>query len=255
MEKKLVARLNEVGQEVGYPIVVFKNGQYQPFKEGVDMEEVAMILYGPLPLDCTFTEFSCGGEDDRKMWRQLFPNRSSVKDAVLTVPEQLKLITYGRRRTVLNYFGRKNFSKRIARAMIARNDNELLFAMRCTNNTLPTILAVAALESMSDKRFEQFIIEAKANGIVAFSEGFEEKLILLGSEAKFVAYVKEFGLRAATQSTIVRNGKENLFKLFIASGGKLAHDIELALEHLDTFAQMKDVYEQAKKQNSVVNAD
>lgn len=95
MEKKLVARLNEVGQEVGYPIVVFKNGQYRSFEEGIDSGEIAMILYGPLPADCTFTEFSCGGEDDRKMWRQLFPNRSSVKDAVLTVPEQMKLITYG----------------------------------------------------------------------------------------------------------------------------------------------------------------
>lgn len=250
MEKKLVARLNEVGQEVGYPIVVFKNGQYQPFKEGVDMEEVAMILYGPLPLDCTFTEFSCGGEDDKLMWKHLFPNRPTAKDAVLTVPEQLKLITYGRRRTVLNYFGSKNFSRRIARAMVARNDNEILFALRCTNNSLPSFLAEAIIEGMTDKRFEQFITEAKSAKITAFSEGAEEKLVLSGSEAKFVAYVKEFGLRAATQSKIVREGKESLFKAFVMAGGKLANDIEMALVHLDTYAQMKVVYDQIKKQSA-----
>ncbi len=250
MENELVNRLNEVGQEVGYPVVVLKNGQYQPFREGIDEGQIAMVIYGPLPSDCTFTEFFCSGEDDRLVWKQMFPKRSVVNDTVLTIPEQLKLVTYGRRRTVLNYFKNKNFSKRVARAMIARNDNEFLFMLRNTNNALPSILVEAALENMSNKRFAVFVREAKEKGILAFSENNEEKLALLCSEAKFEAYVKEFGLRAATQSMIVRGGKEKLFKIFIKAGGQLAHDIEMALQYLDQFTAIKEVYEQSKKQNA-----
>ena len=91
MENELVNRLNEVGQEVGYPVVVLKNGQYQPFREGIDEGQIAMVIYGPLPSDCTFTEFFCSGEDDRLVWKQMFPKRSVVNDTVLTIPEQLKL--------------------------------------------------------------------------------------------------------------------------------------------------------------------
>ena len=255
MGKKLVARLNEVGQEVGYPLVVFKNGQYQPLKEGLDMEDVAMILYAPLPADCTFTEFSCGGEDGRLVWRQLFPNRQTTKDAVLTLSEQLKLITYGRRRTVLGYFGKKILSKRIARALVARNDDEFLFSFKCVNNSLPTSLGEAVVECMSDKRFQTFVEKAKAAGVRGFSDGVEEKIILFSSEAKFVAYVKEFGLRASTQSLIVRGGKYDLFRLFISSGGVLAHDIEMALKYSDMYSQMKSVYDELKKPTSTENVD
>ena len=49
---------------------------------------------------------------------------------------------------------------------------------------------------------------------------------------------------------IVRGGKEKLFKIFIKAGGQLAHDIEMALQYLDQFTAIKEVYEQSKKQNA-----
>ena len=104
MEKKLVARLNEIGQEIGYPYQVLKNGQYQVFDENANAEDVVVVVYGPVPLSSRLVEMKKISEDDRKVWAQLFPNRKEADDAFLSDEEQMKLIIFGRSRTVVNYF-------------------------------------------------------------------------------------------------------------------------------------------------------
>ena len=45
MEKKLVARLNEIGQEIGYPYQVLKNGQYQVFDETANPNDETLPMW------------------------------------------------------------------------------------------------------------------------------------------------------------------------------------------------------------------
>ncbi|MBR5599073.1 MAG: hypothetical protein IKW39_03435 [Alphaproteobacteria bacterium] len=248
MEKKLVARLNEIGQEIGFPYQILKSGQYQPFDAEVDNSEVSMVVYSPIPMSSRLMEMKKISEDERMVWNELFPNRKDADaDAVLSDEEQMKLIIFGRRRTVVNYFKKKVLSKRIARAMVARNDDKLLIEFATANKLLPCFLASAVIKYTSDARFERIINLAVKSGLLGFARTVENKLVKDGREAKFVAYVKAFEIDPATQYVLVHDRKIDLLKTYVGAGRKLCADIENAINFIDSFRDMKVVYNKAKK--------
>ena len=248
MEKKLVARLNEIGQEIGYPYQVLKNGQYQVFDENANAVDVVVVVYGPVPLSSRLVEMKKISEDDRKVWAQLFPYRKEADDAVLSDEEQMRLIIFGRRRTVVNYFKKKILSKRIARAMVARNDDKLLIELAIVGKVLPCALAGAVIKYTSDQRFERFLNLAKQKGIRGFSESVEKKLVKEGRENKFAAYVKTFELAPSTQYVLVHDKLIGLMKVFVMSGQKFAPDIENGLKFIASLKEMNKVYQDLKKE-------
>ena len=248
MEKKLVARLNEIGQEIGYPYQVLKNGQYQVFDEGANSGDVSVVVYGPLPLSSRLVEMKKISENERKVWADLFPNRVEVKDAVLTDEEEMKLISFGRRRTVYNYFNKRLLSKRIARAMVARNDDKLLIDFAVAGRVVPCTLASAVIKYTSDQRFERFLNLASQKGIKGFSESIEKKLVKEGRENKFAAYVKLYGLTPSTQYVLVHDKMTALMKVFVMNGYRFSPDIENGLKYVNALKEMNKVYQELKKE-------
>lgn len=248
MEKKLVARLNEIGQEIGYPYQVLKNGQYQVFDENANGGDVAVVVYGPIASSSRLVEMKKISEDDRKVWAELFPEKKEADDAVLTDDEQMKLIIFGKRRTVVNRFKKRVLSKRIARAMVARNDDKLLIEMANASKTLPCLLTSAIVKYTSDARFERIINLAKQNGISAFHETVENKLVKEGRENKFSVYVKAYGLTPSTQYILIHDKMISLLKVFVFNGGAFCNDIENALRFMDNFKEIRKIYQEAKKE-------
>ena len=247
MEKKLVARLNEIGQEIGYPYQVLKNGQYQVFDEKTNAEDVVMVVNGPIPISSRLVEMKKISEDERKVWSELFPNKPEVDEAVLTDDEQMKLIIFGKRRTVVNRFKKRNFSKRVARAMVARNDDKLLIEMANASKTIPCYLAAAIIKYTSEARFERIINLISSNGLNAFAESVETKLVKEGRESKFASYVKVFGLAQTTQWMLVHDKKVDLLKVYVNAGGRLSCDIENGLKYVSSLKQMAKIYFDARK--------
>lgn len=229
MVKDLVVRLNEIGQEIGYPYQILKNGEYRPYVD--DDSEVTVVVYGVLPEWCMLSDLRDVSEAERLEWKALFPYYLEDRRVDLTLQEEMKLIMYGKTETVLNYYRRRQIYERIAKAMVARNDEEFLLGMRLDDNSLPKTLANAIVLYMNDSRFEKFISKASQVGITNFSSSVEEKIVLDASDRKYCSYVKHYGLCASSQTIIVRKRLFNRLKDFVSLRGRLKHDIELALEY------------------------
>ena len=247
MEKNLITRLNEIGLEVGYPYEVLKNGQYRKQSNKINDDEVAMVVFGSIQNDSVLSELSPIDDDDRKVWSQLFPNRPSVKNAVLTQQELSQLILFGRRSTVLNYIGKKNIGERAAKLLISRNDDELIYKIRNLNYRLPTIIALASVQYMSDERFSNFIAEGVKRGFCQFSPQVEEMLIKHASLAKFKAYVKHLGLRDFSQFILIKSEKISHIKAFAAAGRTLNKEIEENLSLKQEYKAMFEAYQNSLK--------
>ena len=240
MEKKLIARLNEIGLEVGYPYEVLKNGQCRKSTPDNDKDDVAMVVYDKLQNDSLLSELSPEDEDKKLVWSQLFPRRPSVKDAVLTQQEFAQLILFGRRSTIMNYIGKKNIGDRTARLLVSRNDDELLYKIRSLNHRLPPVVAIACITYMSDNRFVSFITEGAKRGFYQFSPLAEETLIKQGSLTKFKAYIKYFGLKDVSEYVLIKSENPSFLKAYVDAGYTLNSKLE---ETMSLLPQHKKVYE------------
>ncbi len=248
MEKKLVARLNEIGQEIGYPYQVLKNGQYQVFDENTNLSDVVMVVSGPIPLSSCLVEMKEMSENERKVWADLFPSRKEASDAFLTDDEEMKLIIFGRRRTVVNYFRKRLLSERIARAMVARNDDKLLIELSVIGSSLNCVLAEAMIKYSSDQRFEKFLKMAKQKGIDGFSEKVEKMLVKKGRKNKFSAYVNNFKLEQPAQYMLVQDKMNDFMKIFVMSGQRFLPDIENGLKFKSALKGVNETYQGFRKE-------
>ncbi|MBQ8750070.1 MAG: hypothetical protein IJZ30_00330 [Alphaproteobacteria bacterium] len=246
MEKKLIARLNEIGLEVGYPYEVLKNGQYRKTDTQGINDDVALVVYGPVQTDCILSEMAPMEDNKRQVWSQLFPKRPSLKDAVLTQQELSKLILFGHRHTVVNYLGKKNLSERTARLLVARNDDELLYKIRTLNLRLPSSIAVAAILYMSDARFVNFINEGAKRGFYQFLPQVEEVLIKQGSLTKFKAYIKHFGLREASELLLVKTENTAFLKAYVDVRYSLNKSLEEAMSVQSQYKKIYEIYQELK---------
>ena len=249
MVKDLVVRLNEIGQEIGYPYQILKNGEYRPYVD--DGSEVAIVVYEALPEWCMLSDLQDVTDAKRLEWKKLFPYYLEDRRVDLTLQEEMKLIMYGKTETVLNYYRGKRIYERIAKAMVARNDEELLLGMRLDDYSLPSVLASAIVLFMNDTRFEKFISKASQVGILHFSTGVEEKIVSDASDRKYCSYVKHYGLRASSQSLIVRMKLFDRLKDFVAIKGRLKQEIELALEYQKEHRLMGVAYKNALEEFEV----
>jgi hypothetical protein len=187
-------------------------------------------------------------EEERKVWNELFPDKPDAEEAVLTDEEQMKLIIFGRRSTVVNRFKRRNFTKRVARTMVARNDDKLLIEMANSSRCIPCYLASAIIKYTSDARFEKIVNLAYKSGLNAFAENVEKKLVKPGRELKFAAYVKVFGLTQTTQYALIHDKLDSLLRVFVANGGRLSNDIENGLKYVDSLKEMAKIYNEARRE-------
>ncbi len=242
MEKKLIARLNEIGLEIGYPYEVLKNGQYRKANCADDKEDVALIVCNSIQPESLLSEMYPDNRDKKLVWSQLFPNRPSLKDAVLTQQELTQLIMFGHRATVLNYLGRKNVSERTARLLVARNDDELLYKIRALNYRFPPIIANASIIYMSDSRFTSFIAQAVKLGFYQFLASSEEVLIKQGSLAKFKAYIKYFKLRDSSEFVLIQNEKPSFLKAYVDAGYTLNKELEETLSYSTKYQKVYSTY-------------